>query len=72
MVSTGLPLWITEFDLDVRDDNSRADYLEDLLTLFFSTPEVEGIIFWGFWDGNMHAPIRALFTGSDVKVREIC
>ncbi|XP_046338920.2 endo-1,4-beta-xylanase 1-like isoform X2 [Haliotis rufescens] len=67
MVATGLPLWITEFDLDVRDDNSRADYLEDLLTLFFSTPEVEGIIFWGFWDGNMHAPIRALFTGSDVK-----
>lgn len=64
----GVPIWITEFDLQLNFPDSEdyqqfaADYLRDFYTAAFSHPAVEGIIIWGFrdedWDGWLHqAPI---------------
>jgi GH35 family endo-1,4-beta-xylanase len=59
----GLPIKITEFDVsaaDFKSEKERAKYTEDMLTLFFGTPAVEGIYFWGFhnkvhWRGDENA-----------------
>lgn len=48
----GLPLTITEFDHDIRDEEAQADFLRDVLTLCFSHPAVDGFWMWGFWDGR--------------------
>ncbi|MDF3130258.1 endo-1,4-beta-xylanase [Kiritimatiellaeota bacterium B1221] len=57
----GLPMQITELDVDVESDELQADYLRDLMTLYFSHPKVEGILIWGFWEGKHYKPRCALY-----------
>ena len=45
----GLPISITEFDIDIGDEQAQADYLRDFYTVAFSHPAVHGIVSWGFW-----------------------
>lgn len=45
-------LLITEFDIDIPDDNLMAEYMSDYLHSVFSHPAVDGIYLWGFWDGR--------------------
>ncbi|MEW6046999.1 MAG: endo-1,4-beta-xylanase [Bacillota bacterium] len=54
------PIWITEFDVDIEDEELQAAYLRDFFTAVFSHPAVEGILMWGFWDGahwKQNAPL---------------
>ncbi|MBN2714780.1 MAG: endo-1,4-beta-xylanase [Deltaproteobacteria bacterium] len=53
-------IWISEFDFPKIDPALAADYTRDFLTVIFSHPSVEGMMMWGFWDGNHYgnsAPI---------------
>ncbi|XP_059172789.1 anti-sigma-I factor RsgI6-like isoform X1 [Physella acuta] len=59
----GLPIWITELDLSAHDENTRADWYENALRVYFSHPSVEGVLFWGFWDDDVVYD-RALVHGS--------
>ena len=68
VASAGLPIWITELSLASHDVQSKATALKDILTLYFSHPAVEGVLFWGFWDGKLFTPEAALFEGPDVTV----
>ncbi|XP_053380238.1 anti-sigma-I factor RsgI6-like [Mercenaria mercenaria] len=70
VAAAGLPIWITELSLASNDTNSRASALRDILTLYFSHPAVEGVLFWGFWDGKIFTPEVALFEGPDVTPNE--
>jgi GH35 family endo-1,4-beta-xylanase len=45
----GLPIQANEFDVDVPDPQRQADYQRDFMTVFFSHPNVQGIMIWGFW-----------------------
>lgn len=47
----GLPLQVTELDIDLSDERLQADYLRDFLTAVFSHPAAEGVLLWGFWQG---------------------
>ncbi len=54
MAEIGLPLKITEFDIDVTqvglsDEEMASEYAEMFRTAF-SHPAVEGLLIWGFWD----------------------
>jgi len=49
-------IMITEFDMDNDDKQAQADYLRDFYTVCFSHPSVEGIVRWGFWEGDMWKP----------------
>jgi len=57
----GKPLVISEFDIDIRDEQRQADYMRDFMTAAFSHPSVHGIIMWGFWEGRHWRPDSALF-----------
>jgi endo-1,4-beta-xylanase len=57
----GLPIQITEFDIDVTDAQLQADYTRDLLTAAFSHPAVDAILMWGFWEGRHWRPNAALY-----------
>ena len=50
--SLGLPLLITEFDIDATgtDHQTQADWSEDYFLNVFSNPATTGIISYGFWE----------------------
>lgn len=53
LAEMGLPVWVTEFDMEnVPDVNQWSDYLEEFYRTAFSHPAVEGIMMWGFWEGD--------------------
>ncbi|XP_046549642.1 anti-sigma-I factor RsgI6-like [Haliotis rubra] len=66
IVEVGLPIWITEMDIDEPDQYKKADLLEDVLRLYFSTPAVQGVTLWGFWDGKIWKTDAALANGPTV------
>ena len=46
-----LPIEITEYDTDIRDDQLDAQFFKDFLTAVFSHPSTTAFLMWGFWDG---------------------
>ncbi|MHC4601185.1 MAG: endo-1,4-beta-xylanase, partial [Planctomycetota bacterium] len=57
----GLPIKITEFDIDTADEGRQAVDLYDFMKVCFSHPAVEGILLWGFWAGAHWRPRGALY-----------
>lgn len=51
---------ITEFDIDIADEQLQADYTRDFLTTVFSHPAVDGFLMWGFWEGRHWKPRGAM------------
>jgi GH35 family endo-1,4-beta-xylanase len=47
----GKQIWVTEYDVDVEDEELAAQFTRDFYTTLFSHPAVGGILMWGFWDG---------------------
>jgi endo-1,4-beta-xylanase len=60
MARHGVPLQITEFDIDTRDEEAQADYTRDLLTIAFSHPSIEAFVTWGYWEGDHWKPNGAM------------
>lgn len=52
---------ITEFDVDVNDQNLQSDYTRDFMTIMFSHPSVKSFIMWGFWAGRHWKPEAAMY-----------
>lgn len=53
-------LQVTEFDVSNVDEDTRARYTRDFLTLSFSHPKMNGFTVWGFWAGRHWRPESAL------------
>jgi GH35 family endo-1,4-beta-xylanase len=64
----GLPIQITEFDIDTADRDLQVAWTRDFLTTVFSHPAVSGVICWGFWEGSHWKP-RAAFWDRDWNLR---
>jgi endo-1,4-beta-xylanase len=56
-----MPLEITEFDVETRDERAQADYTRDLLTAWFAHPTTVGFTMWGFYEGKHWKPAGAMF-----------
>ncbi|HVG17327.1 MAG TPA: endo-1,4-beta-xylanase, partial [Chitinophagaceae bacterium] len=59
--ATGLPVQITEFDINSPDEELQADYTRDFLIACYSHPIVTGFTMWGFWQGAHWKPDAAMF-----------
>jgi endo-1,4-beta-xylanase len=57
----GLPLAITEFDVNTSNESLQADYLRDFLTIAFANKNVSSFLMWGFWEGQHWLPDAALY-----------
>ena len=57
----GLPIRITEFDVNTTDETLQADYTRDFLLASFSHAAVVGFQFWGFWESAHWIPRAALY-----------
>ena len=59
----GLPIEITEHDINVWDDEVMADYTRDFMTAVFAHTATSGFITWGFWEKRHWIPNAAQWTG---------
>ena len=57
----GLPISITEHDINTDDEAFQADFTRDFLTVAFSHPSVEAILTWGFWERSHWLPKGAYY-----------
>ncbi|BAM03104.1 endo-1,4-beta-xylanase [Phycisphaera mikurensis] len=58
----GLPIKVTEFDLNFDDPELQAAYLRDFFTAMFSHEAVDGVLMWGFWEKAHWRPQAALYN----------
>jgi endo-1,4-beta-xylanase len=54
---TGLPVYVTEYDINVADDTRQKNIMQDQFTMFWNDPNVHGITVWGYivgatWETN--------------------
>jgi len=68
LAGLGLPVRVTEFDIDAADEKVHADYTRDFYTALFNHPAVDGIYTWGFW-ANQHWRARAAYYRADWSER---
>jgi endo-1,4-beta-xylanase len=61
---TGLPVYITEMDLGIADDAQQASMMKDLVTTFWSDPNVPGITYWGYIAGATWRANTELITSA--------
>jgi len=57
----GKQIMVTEFDVNLPDEQKQAEYMLDFMIVVFSHPSVRGIILWGFWEGRSWRPFTALW-----------
>jgi len=55
-------IMITEFDMSNADKRAQGDFIKDFYTVCFSHPKINGIVQWGFWEGDMWKPRGHLLT----------
>ncbi len=60
----GLPIQISEFDIDTDDQGLQTDFMRDFTTALFSHPSVTGIVQWGFWEKAHWLPRAALWDSN--------
>jgi endo-1,4-beta-xylanase len=49
---TGLPVYITEFDIGLADDDQQRQQYADYFTMFWDDPNVKGATVWGYIVGT--------------------
>lgn len=52
LAATGLPIYVSEFDLNIANDALHANRMRDLFTTFWSNPSVVGATHWGHLQGD--------------------
>jgi endo-1,4-beta-xylanase len=50
--ATGLPVFISEFDINLADDTQQKDQFQSLFTMFWNDPNVKGVTVWGYIEGQ--------------------
>jgi endo-1,4-beta-xylanase len=65
--STGLPVYITEYDINLADDAQQQKVLESQFTMFWNDDNVKGITLWGYVVGSTWKADTGLLTASGTK-----
>lgn len=68
IASRGLPIYISELDVDFADDARQANRLRDLFTAFWDNPAVVGVTHWGHLQGDIWRS-NAYLIRSDKSLR---
>jgi endo-1,4-beta-xylanase len=52
LAATGLPIFITEYDIGNTDDAKQAQIIKDQFTMLWNHPKIVGITYWGYVVGS--------------------
>jgi len=56
-----LPIEITEFDVNTKDEELQGDYTRDFLIACYSHPAMRGFVMWGFYEPKHWKPLAAMY-----------
>lgn len=66
LATFGLPIKVTEFDMDVgkynMSEENQAKYYALAMRTCFAHPSISGFMFWGFWDSRHWRDEAGIFT----------
>ncbi|HEY3405485.1 MAG TPA: endo-1,4-beta-xylanase [Ohtaekwangia sp.] len=65
--ATGLPIYISEYDVDIADDNAQKAKYEEQFPMFWNHPGVRGITLWGYKQGQIWKPNAYLVRSNGTK-----
>ena len=57
---TGLPVYVTEYDIDLADDTAQLNKYKEHIPFFLSTDWVKGVTLWGWIYGSTWIPNSGL------------
>ncbi|HLV32915.1 MAG TPA: endo-1,4-beta-xylanase [Chitinispirillaceae bacterium] len=52
LAATGLPIFITEYDIGESNDSKQKQIMEEQFTMFWNHPRIVGITYWGYIVGS--------------------
>jgi GH35 family endo-1,4-beta-xylanase len=52
VAAVGVPIYISEYDIDVGDDAAQERIMSQQFPLFYESPEVVGVTLWGYIYGQ--------------------
>ena len=61
---TGLPVYITEYDINIADDTQQSQVMQSQFTMFWNDTNVKGITLWGYIEGATWQTNTGLMTSS--------
>ena len=61
---TGLPVYITEYDINIADDTMQSQVMQSQFTMFWDDSNVNGITLWGYIEGATWETNSGLMTSS--------
>jgi endo-1,4-beta-xylanase len=64
---TGLPVYITQMDIPVADDDQQATIMKDLVTTFWNDTNVPGITYWGYIVGSTWRSNTGIMKGDGTR-----
>ena len=53
LADTGLPIYVTEFDLNIADDHVQRVRYQDIFSVIHEHPSVQGITLWGYRENEL-------------------
>ncbi len=62
--STGVPVFISEFDLNIADDTQQKNQMQSLFTMFWNDTNVKGVTVWGYIEGQTWETNSGLMSSS--------
>lgn len=67
LAATGLPIYITEFDIPDGNDASQKTTMEAKFKVFWNHPKVMGVTYWGYIVGQTWKSGTGLLTSAGVE-----
>jgi endo-1,4-beta-xylanase len=67
LAATGLPLYMTEFDIPDGNDASQKTTMQDKFTAFWNHPKVLGVTYWGYIVGQTWVSGSGLLSSSGTE-----
>ena len=64
---TGLPVYVTEYDISEADDNAQLNKFRDHMSFFLETEWIPGITVWGWIHGKTWVPNSGLIQNGQAR-----
>jgi endo-1,4-beta-xylanase len=65
--ATGLPIYITEYDLNIQDDGQQKAKMQEQFTMFWTNEHVKGVTLWGYIVGSTWVANSGLMQSNGTK-----
>ncbi len=67
VASIGVPIYISEYDINIADDNQQLQIMQQQFPFFYENSRVAGITFWGYLYGQTWRPNTGLIRNGEPR-----